>query len=815
MHADDDTALPIGEHVDAYEIVDRLGRGGFGITYKVFDQGLNSHFALKEFFPADLVARDGSALRLLAKNRADADYQWARRKFLDEARLLAQLSHPNIVNVCRVLEANNTVYMLLDFIPGGTLESWLQNIGGPPTQEELDLIAGPLLSALELVHHNGMCHLDVAPDNVLIRSSDGAPILLDFGAARLEIKQRSQLVSAMLFKSGYSAPEQYTSSANRYGPWTDIYAAGATLYRAIAGNRPIESTERSLKDRLPPARAIGNGRYRESFLRAIDAALRLPLEARPQTVAAWRAQLLDAGPSTTRAFSATTRILPPGLLDRLAAARSSAAARRVADISERSREHVLRAWHSLSPQQRRLGMGAGSALVLVALAAVSAGPLLRSGAAPQPSAPAIASGQVPRIETPAPALPPISRPLPSTRPGSIASLPVKLGALVSEPHKAWLGAKAGPVNQSMAKSFGLLSTNGVFLEDAGPESPIRQGGGRAGDIILSINGRDVATPADLRARIQALAPGDQATLEVWRFGAGTQSFKDMLLDLAAKGDGHAMNWLGMYSFGSTILPHDDKLALDWLAKGAEAGDVDAMFNLGNTLASGTRTKKDLAKAVGRLRDAALGGHQPAASRLSDVLAEQTDTSANATRQAGVLRKLADLGNGAAMRVLGRWYAVGYGLPKNKSEARRWYQRAAELGEADAFADVGWMYFQGDGVPEDNAEAVRYFRMAVAIGSLEALRHLAWHMDNGVGVDRRDPDAAAELYFQAFASGDLGALRFMSSSVPKMSSDCRAGIQRRLQEAGFYTGAVDGRSNDATLAALKTLHNSQPRVAANM
>ena len=159
--------------------------------------------------------------------------------------------------------------------------------------------------------------------------------------------------------------------------------------------------------------------------------------------------------------------------------------------------------------------------------------------------------------------------------------------------------------------------------------------------------------------------------------------------------------------------------------------------------------------------------------------------------------------------------MGYGLPKNKSEARRWYQRAAELGEADAFADVGWMYFQGDGVPEDNAEAVRYFRMAVAIGSLEALRHLAWHLDNGVGVERRDPDAAAELYFQAFASGDLGALRFMSSSVPKMSSDCRAGIQRRLQEAGFYTGAVDGRSNDATLAALKALHNAQPRVAANM
>src|SRR5262245_29901150 len=121
MHADEASALPIGERVETYEIAGHLGQGGFGITYKVFDRGLNTHFALKEFFPADLVARDGNALRLLAKNRAEADFQWARRKFFDEARLLAKLEHPNIVTVRRVFEANNTVYMLLDFVPGSTL----------------------------------------------------------------------------------------------------------------------------------------------------------------------------------------------------------------------------------------------------------------------------------------------------------------------------------------------------------------------------------------------------------------------------------------------------------------------------------------------------------------------------------------------------------------------------------------------------------------------------------------------------------------------------------------------------------------------
>jgi hypothetical protein len=242
----------------------------------------------------------------------------------------------------------------------------------------------------------------------------------------------------MLFRAA-TRPRAIHEQRQPLWPVDGHLCGGATLYRAIAGNRPIRSTERSLKDQLRPATAIGRPLQEGSYARSMRPSA--ASGARPRTAAAWRAQLLDAGPSARHAFcnhphpsaGSSSTGLPP---------RSSAAARRVADISERSREHVLRAWHSLSPQQRRLGMGAGSALVLVALAAVSAGPLLRSGAAPQPSAPAIASGQVPRIETPAPALPPISRPLPSTRPGSIATLPVKLGALVSEPHKAWLAKAA-------------------------------------------------------------------------------------------------------------------------------------------------------------------------------------------------------------------------------------------------------------------------------------------------------------------------------------------------------------------------------------
>ena len=228
--------LPPGTKVDQYAISSVLGRGGFGITYLVHDEALQKDFALKEFFPEDLVMREGTSIRFTARPHSESDYRWGLKKFYDEARLLAQFSHNNIVSVRRVFEGNNSAYMLLDFVRGSTLEKWLQGLDSPPTQEELDLIATPLLSALELVHANRTWHLDISPDNVMIRATDGAPILLDFGASRFEIKQHSQLVSALVFKSGYSAPEQYTSNADRYGPWTDIYAFAAMLHRAISGS---------------------------------------------------------------------------------------------------------------------------------------------------------------------------------------------------------------------------------------------------------------------------------------------------------------------------------------------------------------------------------------------------------------------------------------------------------------------------------------------------------------------------------------------------------------------------------------------------
>src|ERR1700730_17311365 len=134
MNYQDPSTLSPGTKVDQYVISGVLGRGGFGITYLVHDEMLQKDFALKEFFPEDLATRDSASLRIVSRPSGEGDFQWGLNKFFSEARLLAQLNHANIVSVRRVFEANNSAYMLLDYIDGGTFEDWLRRLDQPPTQ---------------------------------------------------------------------------------------------------------------------------------------------------------------------------------------------------------------------------------------------------------------------------------------------------------------------------------------------------------------------------------------------------------------------------------------------------------------------------------------------------------------------------------------------------------------------------------------------------------------------------------------------------------------------------------------------------------
>jgi hypothetical protein len=196
-----------------------------------------------------------------------------------------------------VFEAHATAYMVMRFEKGLSLEEWLRELGRPPTQEELDAILNPLLDALELMHGSNFLHRDIAPDNIIIRP-DGTPVLLDFGAARRSASdtepapQGSRPTLTGVVKAGYSPHEQYTSDARMQGPWSDLYALGGTLYRAVAGKPPEEATLRFDEDLMASASELGKGRYRAEFLSAVDACLKVRHAERPRSVAQLRPMLL-------------------------------------------------------------------------------------------------------------------------------------------------------------------------------------------------------------------------------------------------------------------------------------------------------------------------------------------------------------------------------------------------------------------------------------------------------------------------------------------------------------------------------------------
>ena len=303
-------ALPIGTVLaDEYRIDGILGAGGFGITYRARDVKLDIDVAIKEYFPRDFASRSNT-VTVHPRGRSEVEqFKWGLSQFIDEARRLARLQHPNIVRCMRYFEAHDTGYFVMTFEEGRTLENYFPR---PPQQREIDTILEPLLNALEALHAAGIYHRDISPDNILIRD-DGSPVLIDFGASRQALARRTQTVAAIV-KPGYSPIEQYDRETSQQGAWSDIYALGATLYSVISGGPPPDALSRVRKDSYVPASETARGAYRADFLSAIDWALETDPENRPVTIREWRRKLMGSTSGRPKAAAATaaTRYEPAG-----------------------------------------------------------------------------------------------------------------------------------------------------------------------------------------------------------------------------------------------------------------------------------------------------------------------------------------------------------------------------------------------------------------------------------------------------------------------------------------------------------------------
>ena len=296
----DSNALAAKTRLHDYEIVRVLGAGGFGITYLAFDHNLNGPVALKEYFYAGLATRARSGAVVPSSTSKADGFEWGRARFLDEARLVARLDHPNIVRVHRYFEANNTAYIVMDYVEGESLAAVLKKHGtlAPPQWRRW---IEPLLDGLEHVHRRDYLHRDIKPENIVIRAMDGQPVLIDFGAARSAAAEKTRHLTAV-HTPGYAPIEQYSASG-RQGPATDIYALAAVSYRVLAGEAPPDAADRAVEDEYRPLvqRMRQPG---DPFLAAIDRALALRAADRPQSLPAWRTLLnpaADSGKKNTRA----------------------------------------------------------------------------------------------------------------------------------------------------------------------------------------------------------------------------------------------------------------------------------------------------------------------------------------------------------------------------------------------------------------------------------------------------------------------------------------------------------------------------------
>ena len=283
--------LPPGTRLEEFVIERVLGSGGFGITYLAKDARLGRQVVIKENLPVQFCFRDSSTSTVRPRQTQGEDvenFKWSLENFEKEATMLASLDHPGIVRVLRSFEANGTAYFAMPFIDGTALDEQIKgrvSRGNAFTEEELFGLLWRMLDALDYLHARGIYHRDIKPGNILI-THEGIPVLIDFGSARQRLSERSLTV---MESAGYTPFEQL-QTRGKIGPWSDLYALGATLYKVITGETPPKSTDRAFDDPMVSlaSRTELRGRYSMKFLKSIDHVLEPRPEGRYRDAGQWR-----------------------------------------------------------------------------------------------------------------------------------------------------------------------------------------------------------------------------------------------------------------------------------------------------------------------------------------------------------------------------------------------------------------------------------------------------------------------------------------------------------------------------------------------
>lgn len=280
MPAQTNRALPDGYQLQNYKVAKQLSGGGFSIVYLAHDEN-GVPVAIKEYLPSQLALREEGSIVQATTAENLATFRYGMKCFFEEGRALAKINHPNVVRVVNFFRANETVYMVMRYERGKTLQEEIQSRKRVVKESFIRRVFAELLNGLREVHTHKILHLDIKPANIYIRL-DGSPVLLDFGAARQTLTAEKSKLSPM-YTPGFAGPEQY-KNRELLGPWSDIYSVGASMFSCLAGFAPQAADQRLQNDKLTPAKKLWGGQYSEQLLEIIDWCLQLNYMDRPQSV---------------------------------------------------------------------------------------------------------------------------------------------------------------------------------------------------------------------------------------------------------------------------------------------------------------------------------------------------------------------------------------------------------------------------------------------------------------------------------------------------------------------------------------------------
>ncbi len=271
-------SLPPNTVIDCYVIMKLVASGGFSLIYLAEDEDTQDEVIIKEFLPKKLARRgENNQVEVIDEKHTD-NFHRSLRLFYQEIKVIASLRHPNIVQVRGFFRENNTGYLVMDHERGKNLASYIKKRSGSLSTRFIMTIFPPILDALSLIHSRNLLHLDIKPSNIHLRTG-GNPLLLDFGAVHEVEGEKNR--SGRVVTTGFSPVEQYYQSGN-VGPWSDVYAIGASMRACLDGKSPPSAIERHAKDKLRPASKVYRRRYPIYLLEVIDWAMELDHEKRPQ-----------------------------------------------------------------------------------------------------------------------------------------------------------------------------------------------------------------------------------------------------------------------------------------------------------------------------------------------------------------------------------------------------------------------------------------------------------------------------------------------------------------------------------------------------